>query len=351
MSSHQHNDERDGAGLRVSRRGFGALGAAALGGMLLPGGVNAQGLRKMRFVTPFNFSLSYSAPFYAKAAGFFEKEGLDVEILNGKGAATAAQLVIAGQAEVARTGGANYITVRVDSGAPLVSIGTIAQVSPFFMVSSPDRPIRAPADMKGKTIGVASLGGSMEGTLNLMLRGGGVENAAVERVRVADVPASFGLIEAKRIDGFMASVSSVVKILAAVPKAYTVPIDDGLPGQVYVASPEALAKNEDLYVRFLRAVHGSATAILDAKDLAPIIKAIGGSFELPGLDDMPTAIADLTQNSKTWDAKGRENLLRNVPEQWAEAVKVMSETGMIKKTIDPQALYTNVVRDKAVKGS
>ncbi len=332
----------------MDRRRFAALGASALGAMLLPGGANAQGLRKMRFVTPFNFSLSYAAPFYAQAAGFFAKEGLDVEIINGKGAATAAQLVIAGQAEVARTGGANYITVRVDSGAPLISIGTIAQVSPFYMVSSPASPLRTPADLKGKTIGVATLGGSMEGTLNLMLRGASVTSDAVERVRVADVPASFGLIEAKRISGFMASVSSVVKIMAAIPNAQTFPIDDGLPGQVYVASPQALAANEDLYVRFLRAVHASASAILDAKDLEPIVRTIGKSYEISGLDDMPTAIADLSQNAKTWVAKGRENLLRNVPEQWAGAVKIMSESGMIKSASDATTLYTNAVWDKAV---
>lgn len=333
---------------QLDRRRFGALGAGALGALLLPSGVNAQGLRKMRFVTPFNFSLSYSAPFYAKAAGFFEKEGLDVEIINGKGAATAAQLVIAGQAEVARTGGANYIVARVKAGAPLISIATVAQVSPFFMVSAPDAPIKSAADMKGKTIGVASLGGSMEGTLNLMLRGGDIDPKGVERVKVADVPASFGLIQAKRIDGFMASVSSVVKILAAVPNAFTFSIDDGLPGQVYVATPKALAENEDLYVRFLRATHRSASAILDAKDLEPIIKAIGKNFELPGLNNMETAKADLTQNSKTWSAKGRENLLRNVPEQWSQAVKIMTDAGMIENPPKAEELYTNAILEKAL---
>ena len=171
---------------------------------------------------------------------------------------------------------------------------------------------------------------------------------AVERVRVADVPASFGLIEAKRISGFMASVSSVVKIMAAIPNVQTFPIDDGLPGQVYVASPQALGANEDLYVRFLRAVHASASAILDAKELEPIVRAIGKSYEISGLDDMPTAIADLSQNAKTWVAKGRENLLRNVPEQWAGAVKIMSESGMIKSAPDATTLYTNAAWDKAV---
>src|SRR3954453_15916992 len=118
---------------RMTRRSAMALGGAGIAGILLPGGAHAA--TKMRYVTPFNFSLSYSAIFYARTGGFFDREGLDVEVINGKGAATAAHLVIAAQAEIARTGGANYIVSKVDSEAPLVAIGTIAQVSPFFMVS------------------------------------------------------------------------------------------------------------------------------------------------------------------------------------------------------------------------
>lgn len=333
----------------IHRRQALSLGLASAVACVIPAGARAA--TKMHFVTPFNFSLSYSAVFYAKAAGIFEKEGLDVEVLNGKGAATAAQLVIAAQAEVARTGGANYIQSKVDSDAPLISIATIAQGSPFFMVSAAKAPLRSAADLVGKTIGVASLGGSMEGTLNLMLRAGSVPADKVERVRVADVPASYGLIEAGRIDGFMASISSVVKITSAVPGVVTFPIDDGLPGQVYVASPKALAANEDSYVRFLRAVRTSALTILDAKDLKPIIETIGkGGFEIPGLSNMDEAVSDLNQNAQTWVAKGRDNLLRNVPEQWAGAVKVMAETGMIKREVDASTLYTNTLVDKAAKG-
>ncbi len=175
----------------------------------------------------------------------------------------------------------------------------------------------------------------------------GTPAADVERVKVADVPASYGLIEGKRINGFLASISSVVKILSAVPNAQILPVDDGIPGQVYVASPQALAAHGDDYVRFLRAVFASANAILDAKDRAPIVKAIGDKFEIPGIDDAKAAASDLEQNAKTWVAKGRENLLRNVPEHWAAALKVMSETGMVKGSVDPATLYDNTFRDKA----
>lgn len=332
----------------IDRRRFTAAAGASLALLAGAGHVVAQPLRKVRFVTPFNFSLSYASVFHAKVAGFFEQEGLDVEVINGKGATTAAQLVIAGQAEIARTGGANYITSRVDAGAPLISIATIAQISPFYMVSSPDAPLKDAKDLTGKTIGVASLGGSMEGTLNLLLRGGGVDGSKVERVRVPDVAASYGLIQAKRIAGFMASISSLVKIKAAIPEVMTFPIDDGIPGQVYVAAPQAYAANQDLYVRFLRAEYKAINAILKASDLEPIVRGIGKGFEVPGIDDIKTSISDLKQNAETWTAKGPQNILRNVPEQWAEAEKVMNGAGMLKGSIEPRALYDNGARDKAV---
>jgi len=330
----------------LSRRQMLGLTAGVGVAMLAP--VSARAATAMRYVTPFNFSLSYSPVLYAVAGGFFAKEGLDVEVVNGKGASTALQLVLAGQAQVSRTGGGNFMVAKVNSGVPMVAIGTVAQVSPFFIVSSPKAPIKSPQDLKGKTVGVASLGGSMEETLRLLLNNASVDINSVERVKVADVPASYGLIEAGRIYGFMASISSVIKILSAVPGAFAIPVDDGVPGQIYVASPKALQDNPDHYVKWLRAVHASASAILDAKDKKAIIDAIGAKFEIPGLNDTATALEDLTRNAATWSAKGRENLLRCVPEHWAAASAAMAAAGVIKEKPDPKTLYDNSFLDKAL---
>lgn len=329
----------------IDKRTLLALTGGGALALLLPG--RGWAAADLRFATPFNFSLSFSAVFYAKAAGYFQREGLDVDILDGKSASLAAQLVIASQVDIARTGGANYITSRVNSNAPLISIATIAQTSPFSMVLPPGSGT-GPESLKGKTIGVVSLGSSMESSLNLMLRAAKVDPASVNRVKVADVPASYGLIQAKRIDGFMASISTLVKIRAAEPDAVAYAVDDGLPGQVYVASPAAIQGNEEQYVGFLRAVHRSASDILDAPDPKAILTAIAFVADIPGIKDSDTAVLDLKQNAQTWVAKGRQNLLRNVPEQWASAVQVMSETQMINASVDPTALYTNALLDKAL---
>ena len=47
-------------------------------------------------------------------------------------------------------------------------------------------------------------------------------------------------------------------------------------------------------------------------------------------------------------AKGRDNLLRNVPEMWTSAVDALADAGMIKTKVDPKTLYTNALLDKAL---
>lgn len=332
---------------RPSRRWMlqtGAAGAAVSWGGL----AFSQASGKFRFMTPFGYSLAFAPVLYAKAGGFLEKEGLDGEIMGGKGAAFSAQMAIAGQIDAGRTGAGNYIVARVNNGAPLISIATIAQVSPFFVLSPRAKPLASPESFKGKTLGMASLGGSMEETLNLTLRRAGIDPETINKVKVADNPASYALVEAGRIDGFIGNISTATKVQSAFVGASAIRIDDGVPGQAYVANPTTIARNEAAYVAFLRAVHRSVSAILDARDTAPIITAIGKAFDIRGLEDMDLAKRDLASNAESWTAKGRQNLLRNVPEIWAGGLKLMTDAGIVKNQIDPAVLYTNALLDKAL---
>lgn len=329
----------------------GLAAAAMMPAVLLPGVGRAQaGLKPFTFITPFGYSLAFSPILYAKSGGFFAREGLDVTVHGGKGAAQSAQLVVAGQANAARTGGGNFITAVAKNGAPLVAIATIAQVSPFSVITPAGKPIAKAGDFSGKVIGMASLGGSMENTLDLMLLRDGIDKAAVKREKVADNPGSYGLVEAGRIDGFMGNVSTAIRVKNSGAKVNILPIDDGVPGQPYVAHRDAIEKDADILVRFLRAAHKSASAILDAKDLDPILDSVGNEFEIRALAERDTAKEDLLGNSQLWVAKGRENLLRNIPEDWASAVTVMTKAGLIDAGLDPKTLYTNALWDKAVKG-
>lgn len=323
-----------------------ALGGAAL--LSMP--IGARAATTFNFITPFSFSLSFASVLYASAAGYYEDEGLEANIQAGKGAALAAQMTIAKQMDSGRTGGTNYIVSKVNNDAPLTSIATIAQLSPFFLISSETDAVKSVSDVQGRTIGMASLGGSMEATLDLMLAADGLSGDSVNKVKVADAAASYALIEAGRAGAFIGNTSSMIKASEAREGVYAIPMDDGMPGQVYVARPDEIEAHPDKFVAFLKATHKSALEIVEAEDLMPILKAIGDKYEVNGLSNLETAEKDLRANADNWAAKGKDNILRNVPSIWEHAAATLAETGMIDKQVPATDLYTNALLDQALKG-
>ncbi|EKF18491.1 NMT1/THI5 like domain-containing protein [Nitratireductor pacificus pht-3B] len=311
--------------------------------------VGGRAQTAFNFITPFTFSLAFAPVLYADAAGYYADEGVAMNLQAGKGAALAAQMTIAKQMDSGRTGGTNYIVSRINNDAPLTSIATIAQMSPFYVLSSTANPVKTIADLEGRTVGMATLGGSMEGTLDLMMTGAGASPEKVEKVKVADSAASFALIEAGRAGAFIGNTSSMVIASAAREDVAVMPIDDGMPGQVYVARPDQIAENPEKFVSFLRATHRAASEIVGAEDLLPILKTIGEKHDVTGIKNADTAQKDLRANAQNWASKGEENILRNIPEVWERAVGLLSGAKLIDKTVPAAELYTNDLLDQALK--
>ena len=337
----------------MKRRDFLAAGAAIgatplLGQLAGVGQLMAQETGRMVFMTPMGFSLSFSTVMYGHTGGFFAAEGLDVRVEGGRGAAQPIQLASAGQIDAGRTGGANYMVARAENNAPVIAFATIAQVSPFFMISPASNPIVEPQDYVGQIVGMASLGGSMEATLDLMLRRNGIDPATVRRERVADTPAGFGLIEAGRLQGFFGNVSTTVRLLAQPGLDISAaPVRDGIPGQVYVATEAQLADRRAEFVAFMRGAYAAIQDMAErGDDLAPVIESMRTVYDIPGSQNTEVAVRDLAGNRDLWLANGAENALRNDPEQWAEAVELLIEAGSLSGQPGVE-LYTNDIWDAA----
>jgi len=127
------------------------LAAFALGGAALSSNAEAQ--------TQINFRLDWSlygvhAPFFlAQEKGYFEKEGLKVDIQEGQGSATVMQLVAQGRDQI---GLIDYSTMLygVEQGLPIVAVARV--VSDMIGVISPaDAPIKHPKELVGKVIAYA----------------------------------------------------------------------------------------------------------------------------------------------------------------------------------------------------
>ncbi|WP_336920940.1 ABC transporter substrate-binding protein [Aquipuribacter sp. SD81] len=165
-----------------------ALGVAACGGSddttsaddAASGGATEAGGGGDGELTPVSLQLQWFAQaqfagyYAALEEGFYEEEGLDVEIIEG-----AVDIV---PQQVVATGGADFgiawvpkALVSNTEGAGLVNVGQVFQRSGTLMVSWADSGITSPADWAGRTVGNWGFGNEYELT------------AAIEQEGVEDV--------------------------------------------------------------------------------------------------------------------------------------------------------------------
>lgn len=139
---------------RLSRRGFMAAGTAGLA--LGCAGLRAPALAQ----TPVGLQLSwlhsvqFAGSYIALQNGWWREAGLEVSLSQGGPNAPVEPPVVSGTA-LAGISAADYTASAVAQGAPFRIIGVAMQKNPFVIASLPANPIRTPADLTGKRIGMA----------------------------------------------------------------------------------------------------------------------------------------------------------------------------------------------------
>src|SRR5689334_23963072 len=112
---------------------------------------------------------SEHAPFFlGKARGYFDQEGIDLDIQEGRGSGVTVQAVAAGTATFGYADVATMIKAA-SKGAPVTAIGVALQTSPMSVMGFADKNIRKPEDIKGKTVAVTP-GDSMSQIWPLFLK-------------------------------------------------------------------------------------------------------------------------------------------------------------------------------------
>jgi NitT/TauT family transport system substrate-binding protein len=153
---------------RVLALGFAALlGASACGGSTpaaSAGPTAAGSVAPSPTTAPIKIKSSYGnvtpanlAPFMAKELGLFEKRGLDVELSLIDGGAPSAAALVSGQTQIGNFGGTEAMSGFV-AGSDIQVVALFVPVTPWQFLAKAD--YKAPGDLRGKTVGVASVGGS-----------------------------------------------------------------------------------------------------------------------------------------------------------------------------------------------
>ncbi len=341
--------------MSISRRTIlkgAAGGSVLLAAPALIGRAQAQG-KKVQYICPFAYQLSFAPELNSVAGGHQARHGLDVQVEAGRGGAMAVQQVVAERAMFSRASGLE-IALSVDRGADLVGIATIVQASNFFVVSPEAKPIRNAKDMVGKTIGVVSVKGTTENLLDMMLIKHNIPVDKVPRQTVGNAPSAFALVQQGRIDAMIVSIPTVTLLRHAGEKihAWSTDQEAKTPGQVYFCLRSTVEKEADTVARFLRGIRDSAREMLAADTQAKreaIVKRLGDQFKIEGATNLVAGAQTMVDEEELWLAEGKENLLINVPSRYKEMTDMMAAIKLIEKPLDPTRLYTNALIQDALK--
>lgn len=338
-------------------------GAAALAAASFPQFASAQARQKLVWVVSsatfeVGTATQTSIPY---GAGFFDEEGLEVELKSARGSALGAQLVMTGQADVVHAGTSVGLMVPASKGAPLMAFYNMITQN-FQMPAVPaDSPIKSLADLKGKKLGVIGQATATVPIVKAVLEDAGVDPNSVTFVDVGyGAQAATALWGSKQVDGLAMYDSVYAAIENVNPTQYklrvlTSALSDRIGFQTaLVAKPETIKTKRDALIRLGRAHAKAMVFALENPDAAVRIHYKRYPEQRPANVDDATALA-----------LGRKNLLARLNnmridnmvvkrDKWGfmheidvnTYVDMLKKIGDVDKKLDPKTIYTNELIDE-----
>jgi putative hydroxymethylpyrimidine transport system substrate-binding protein len=118
----------------------------------------------------------------AREGGYFERAGLDVELIAPADPSAPPKLVAAGQADIAVTYQPDFM-LQLKEGLPLLRLGALVETPLNSLVVMKDGPVKTLADLKGKTVGY-SVAGFEDLYVAVLLKSAGLTRDDVTLVNV-----------------------------------------------------------------------------------------------------------------------------------------------------------------------
>lgn len=190
----------------MRRRELMALAAA---GVLAAATSGATAQEKLTVRLDFSPWGVQAAMHLAKEKRWFEAEGLDVDVQDGRGSGNTIQLVNAGQVDVGQVQVGLVGSARAQ-GAQIKSIFNFQRKTDLCILVDRDSPASKVEDLKGKTV-VVFAASPWAPFIDLYLNAGGMDREKV-KVEFVDPAALWGTYTARRADGLMSTVGSALPV-------------------------------------------------------------------------------------------------------------------------------------------
>ncbi|GAB6179272.1 ABC transporter substrate-binding protein [Desulfotomaculum defluvii] len=296
-----------------------------------------EGLKKITVMLDWFPNTNHTGLYVAKDKGYYEAEGLEVEIVQPGEGSTTDQLVATGKADF----GISYqesVTQARSTGIPLVSLAAVIQHNTSAFASLKEANITSPQDFVGKRYG--GWGSPVEeAVLKAVMEKAGVEADKVQNITLGatDFFNSIGRdadfewiyygwdgVEAQR-RGMQLNLI-MLKDLDPALDYYT---------PVIITNEQHISEQQELVKKFMAATaKGYQWSIENSSQAAEVL-----------LNNAPELNAELVKASQAWvSAKYQEDAPRwgeQREEVWASYAQWMFERGLIEQNIKAQEAFTN----------
>ncbi len=184
----------------------------------------------------------------AKRMGFYEEEGIELEVTPGGPGVDGVASVAAGRAQVGHLSSSPSLMLARSAGIPIKAFAAGYQKHPFTYFSLESNPIRTPQDMIGKTIATQPTAVIL---LRALLARNGIAEDQVEVVKMGSDMNQLMTGQAAAVTGWMTNTNAL-KVLGD-SRVDMMLWDAGIQlyANVYYATDDMLVNHADVLARFL----------------------------------------------------------------------------------------------------
>lgn len=297
-------------------------------------------------------SVFYAPQYAAITKGFFEEEGIKVDLIDAQGADKTMAALISGEADIGLMGPeASIYVYKQGSDDYAINFAQLTKRDGSFIVSREKNDNFTYKDLEGKEILGGRAGGVPLMTLEYLLKNQGLnigEKTSKNQVNVrTDVQfgvmaGAFAAGEADYTTAFEPTATQLVKegagyIVSSVGR------DAGeIPFTCYSATKSYMDKNSDLVQRFTNALYKGQKWVQQASD-KEVAKAMQPFFEDTSLEDLEI----VAQKYKEIDAWSSDPLLKE--DSLNRLMDVMIEGGELNEKVPYDSVVTTTYAENAIK--
>lgn len=324
--------------------------AAVLAVSALPAAVSAEEKEELTEVTlnEVAHSIFYAPQYVAIEEGYFEEEGLKIDLVNGFGADKVMTAVISGEADIGFMGAeASVYAYQEGATDPVVNFAQLTQRAGNFLVAREEMPDFQWSDLKGKKVLGGRKGGMPEMVFEYILRKNGIDP---QKDLTIDQSIDFGSTAAAFTGDdsaeFTVEFEPSATALEQEGAGYVVAslgVDSGyVPYTSYSAKTSYMEEHPEVIQKFTNGLQ-KGMEYVQTHTPAEIAAVIAPQFPETDLETITTIVTRYHEQD-TW----KENLVFE-KESFELLQDILEESGELKERVDYDKLVTTDYAQKAAE--